>query len=421
VHVAPGPPPSLPPRESIQPAAVLGSPEETVEEFDLPRLWRLARQHHPELREAAADVDVARGQRLQARVYPNPRFVGSEDAIGSRIAREGNFTVQLTQEFVTAGKRKLDIAVAEREIDVSALALVGKQFEILTRLRRAYYDVVSLGRAAQVQDETVATLEAGIAATRELVEKTKTRPQTDLLALQALLGEAKINRARTQAQRQAAWKVLAAETGMPDLPAPAVLATHVLPGPDGDIDTLTREVLARHTQLLQARAEVERSRFAWERARAEAIPNVIVGGGYTAPNLERTAGAVVSLEFPVPVWDRKRGLVYQAEARYAKAQAAVRSTETRLRRDVADAWARYEGTRQQVERLQNDVLPRLRQRLELLRKGFQAGAAQVSFSDLLMTEQGLLASRLALTDAQRAQAQALADLQGLLQVDDDVQ
>src|SRR5689334_499489 len=40
---------------------------------DLPALWRLALANNPSLREAAAEVEVARGQWLQAGLYPNPR------------------------------------------------------------------------------------------------------------------------------------------------------------------------------------------------------------------------------------------------------------------------------------------------------------------------------------------------------------
>src|SRR4051812_16895871 len=50
----------------------------------LSELWRLAEANNPTLREATADVDIARGQQRQAGRYPNPRFVFSNDLIGSR-------------------------------------------------------------------------------------------------------------------------------------------------------------------------------------------------------------------------------------------------------------------------------------------------------------------------------------------------
>ena len=73
--------------------------------------------------------------------------------------------------------------------------------------------------------------------------------------------------------------------------------------------------------------------------------------------------------------------------------------------------------RQQVERLGREVLPRLQESLELLRRAYQAGSAQVTFSDLLMTEQELNATRLTLAEARRSLWLAVADLEGLMQID----
>ena len=66
------------------------SEEELGTQQDLTNLWRLTLENNPLLREAQADVDAARGRRLQAGKYPNPHFVYQQDTIGSRIAQSGN-------------------------------------------------------------------------------------------------------------------------------------------------------------------------------------------------------------------------------------------------------------------------------------------------------------------------------------------
>jgi outer membrane protein, heavy metal efflux system len=421
-HALPAPDPLPAPGTLAQPA-VPETPCESdaADELDLAQLWRMARRHHPELQEAAADVEVARGQALQARTYPNPRLAYQQDTIGSRIARQGNATVLMNQEIVTAGKRRLDQAVAERETDVSVLALRGRRFDVLTRVRRAYYETLNLQETLRVQQQTLAALEAGLKATRQLVEQARTRPATDLLALEGLIEEARINQAKTQTQLAAAWKQLAAEVGAPDLERPGTLVERATVLPAGDVEELTALVLNGHSSLVHARLEADSARLAWQRARAEAVPNVTVGAGYSLDNTDQTAGGLVNVELALPFWDRKQGQIRQAEARYHKAQAAVRSAELRLRREVIDAWARYQSSRQQIDRLDAEVLPRLQKRLDLLRQGLQAGAAQVSFSDVLMTEQSLLSSRLTRAEARRELWRAVADLQGLLQEEADVQ
>src|SRR5207249_2950310 len=160
-----------------------------------------------------------------------------------------------------------------------------------------------------------------------------------------------------------------------------------------------------------------RSRLEVERARAEAVPNVQVGGGYIRSFVEETAGGIVSVETALPLWDRKQGRIHEAEARWARAQAASRSTALRLSRETADAYARYQGARRQVERLRSDVLPRLVESLALVRKGYQAGSAQITFADVLSAQTSLNDAQLRLAEVRRELWRAIADLQGLMQLD----
>ncbi len=384
---------------------------------DLPTLWDLALVSNPSLREAAADVEAARGRLIQAGKYPNPRFLYDQDTIGSKIAREGNMLFQVNQEVVTAGKLRLDQSVARKETDAAAVALLGRKFEVLTRVRRAFFDYLAWGSIVRVNDDVVADLERGVEVTRDKVEKAKTSPVTELLRLQALLGEAKVGQTRSRLNRQAAWQQLAAEVGVDELPfAEATLELPPL-APRWDGQAVRARVLSANTAVKEAQLDAARARLALERARAEAVPNVTVGAGYDLDNVDQTRGGVFAVEAPLPLWDRKQGHVHEAAANWAKAEAAVRSASTRLSRDVAEAWARYEAARREVERLEEEVLPRLRETIELMRKGYEAGAPNVSFNDLILTVQSFNTSRLSLAEARRTLWLAVADLQGLMQLD----
>jgi cobalt-zinc-cadmium efflux system outer membrane protein len=387
------------------------------ERVDLPTLWDLALTSNPTLREAAADVEAARGRLLQAGLYPNPRFLYSQDTIGSNIARPGNSVFEFNQEIVTAGKRRLDIAVARRETDGLAVGLVGRKFEVLTRVRRAYYDYLGQRYLLDLNGETVTTLEKGLEITRQQVETAKIRPRTDLLRLEALLAEARINQARAQDTAEGAWRQLAAEVGVPFLPEPTAAGTLPEAVPGWQADDVLKRVLGVNTALQQAAVEVERSRLAVERARAGAVPNVHVGGGFTVDRTDQTGGGLVSVETALPLWDRQQGRVYEAKAKLMSAQAAVQSAETKLAGSTAEAYARYKAASRQVRQLEAEVLPRLRESLDLIRKAYQAGSAAVTFADVLTTEQNLMTTRVTLAEARRGVWVAVADLQGLMQLD----
>src|SRR5205814_3389463 len=127
-----------------------------------------------------------------------------------------------------------------------------------------------------------------------------------------------------------------------------------------------------HTELKLAALEVQRTGLEVERARAEAIPNVTVGGGYSHDYAEQLQGAILSLDLALPLWDRKQGLIHEALAHRVRAQARERSTAMRLSRETTAASARYQVARHHVERLATLVVPRLKESVDLLRKSYQA-------------------------------------------------
>jgi cobalt-zinc-cadmium efflux system outer membrane protein len=384
---------------------------------DLAGLWELTLAHNPALREAAAEVEAARGRLIQAGKYPNPRIGYKGDQLGTQIAPGGSQSVEVAQEILTARKRPLDVAAARRGLDAAATALLGHKLDALTRLRRAFYDYQALGYARQIGRETVEALEKGVEVARKRVEEVKDRPRTDLLRLQAVLEQARVNLARVETNLAAAWKLVAAEVGLPDLPPPPDVPPLPSAVPVWSADAVTRRVLSGHTDLTLAALEADRARLEYERARAEAVPNVTVGAGYNRSFVEQTAGAEVTVETALPFWDRKQGLIHEKRARWAQAQAAGRTAAARLNRETAEAFGRYEGARVQAERLTALVLPKLEESLKLVRDGYQVGVKDVSFLEVQVAVETLNEARGRLAEARRELWRAVADLQGLMQLE----
>jgi len=384
---------------------------------DLPSLWQLALANNPSLREAEAEIEVARGELIQAKKYPNPRFAYSEENIGTVDGPAGFLKLELNQEILTAGKRRLEIAIAQRGMDEATLGLVSRRFEVLTRIRRAYYDYIGWRYTGQVYAQVTAGLQEGVDITRQQVEKLGTRPRTDLFRLQALFGEARIGEAQSRINRDAAWRQLTAEIGVEELHPPTALGEMSIPVPTWDLEAIHHRTLAVHSDLLLAAAGVDRAKLEVNRAHAEAVPNVTIGGGYSHDYAEKLQGGIVTLEVPVPIWDRKQGQIHASVARLSRAEAARREVGDRLDREIAEAFGRYEATRVQAERLQREVLPLLTESIDLVRKGYQAGGKDVTFADVLLAEQNLNDARLKLAQTRRELWRAVADLQGLMQLD----
>jgi cobalt-zinc-cadmium efflux system outer membrane protein len=384
--------------------------------LNLATLWGLALQHNPSLREAAADIEAAVGREVQAGKYPNPRFVYAQESLGTQQDSRGARAYQIQQEIVTAGKRRLDVAVAARGTDAARVGLLGRKFDVLTRVRRTWYDYLAWWYTLRASEQVVATLEKSVGIARKQVEL-ELRPKTDLLRLEAVLQQAQIVRTRNEIGRDAAWRQVVAEVGVPSLPMPA--EPDPRPGaPQWDETVVRQRVLSANSAVQQAAIEAEQARLAVTRARAEVLPNVTIGAGYNRNFAENETGAVISVEAPLPLWDRKQGKIHEAQARLAKAIAAQRSTVTRLQRDVAEAHGRYLAALRQERGLLDDVLPRLEKNLELVRQGYEKGG-QITFPDVLLAQESLNDTQLQLQGVRRELWHAIADLQGLMQLDID--
>jgi cobalt-zinc-cadmium efflux system outer membrane protein len=401
---------------AFAPLEELPEPKSQADPISLAGLWTLALANNPVLKETAAAVDAARGELIQAGQYPNPRLRYKEDLLGTPQERAGDISLEASQEVLTGGKRRLDIAIAARTTDIAALTARAREFELLTHLRRSYADYLGWQDTEQVNAQVVASLVQGVDITRRQVEQAKIRPRTDLVRLSAVLEEARLNHERAAVRRHAAWIELAAQVGVPELPMPDFMASADEAVPRWPMAAAMERILAVNTAVRQAALETDRARVQIERARADAIPNVVVSGGYSFNLPEREQGALIAVEAQLPLWDRKQGRIREAQANWARAQAAERSVVLRLTREAAAAFGRFEAARAQVAGLTSTVLPRLVESADLVRKGYQAVGGQVTFADVLLAEQTLNDARLRLAEARRELRLAVADLQGLMQL-----
>ena len=111
-----------------------GPSPNTLDEFS-----SLALQNHPRMKAARASVEGARGEAVQARLYPNPTLAGSSPQLAGADSQWNGF---VSQEFVTAGKLKLAQQAALRGVQRTEYELVRARYEVLTGVRRAFYKLL---------------------------------------------------------------------------------------------------------------------------------------------------------------------------------------------------------------------------------------------------------------------------------------
>jgi outer membrane protein, heavy metal efflux system len=339
---------------AAEPAAAL-SPEGRA--YTLSDLQFIAAGNSPELRQAASDVEAARGNVIQARAYPNPttgwEITPSND--GSVAGAQGPFVDQVIK---TAGKLKIASASAEMDLQNSQLALRRARSDLATRVRSAYYallvakETARVNRALakftdQVYELHTGLLQAGNAASYEP------------MALRAQAYSVRLAYDQSIQTYLYAWKQLVATVGQRQLPLTQVAGRIDTVIPYFDYDTVLGYILRNHTDVLTARNALDKARYQLKLAQVTPVPdmefNVAILKDYVVEPKAWVPTATVS--FPLPIWDQNKGNIMAAEAALVRATEESHRVEMNLTETLGTNFTNYKTNLQALDYYRNHILP----------------------------------------------------------------
>ncbi len=414
-------PPLPPPGANPVPAA-------TAERhaLDLHELQETAMANSPVVKQAAADVEASRGALTQAGAYPNPIMGFEGDAIGQGNAPRQNVTPGQLGGFVdqtirTGGKRRLSVAAAEQDLRSSEFALRRARTDVLTQVRGGYFAVLAAQENMRVNLALARFTEE---VYRLQVEQLRAAQVANYEPLQfrALAVQARLALSQARNRYVSAWKQLAAAMGVPGLP-PAPLAGRIdMPAPVYRYDEVAAAVLSRHTDVLTARAGLERARYNLRLAQVTPIPDidvrVLVQKDYTGdPHNVMTS---IQVGGPIPVWNCNKGNILQAQAQLVRATEEEHRVRDDLARQLADAFERYNYNRELLGPYTGTLLPDLVRVFDGVWERYAAlgSRSDVSFIDVSTAQQNLITAVTGYLQALAAHWQAVTDVAALLQTED---
>jgi cobalt-zinc-cadmium efflux system outer membrane protein len=380
-------------------------------------LQKIAFTNSPVLRQAASDIQAARGVVQQAGLYPNPTFGYTASNAGP--SGGPTFGVVMGQTVVTMGKLKVAQAAALMDLNMTELAYRRAETDLLTNVRTNYYGVLVAQESiranrglVELTDEVyrvmVDQLRGGIVATYEPLQ----------LAVFSKQARASLFQARNA--RMLAWKQLASAMGVPQMPTTAVAGKINIPAPRLDYGKALAHVLTKHTDVLTTDSAIEKARHNLRLAQASAYPDVTFQGvlqdDTTPPGPSRvifTAQATV----PVPIYNRNQGNIRSAQAALVRASEEPHRVRADLTARFSEAFRRYEENRVLLEMYRKDILPKQVQAFRAAVKRHFGEAQGVSFNDLVQSEQTLVTVIGNYLPVLQAQWQAVVDVSSFLQTD----
>ncbi|HEX6314057.1 MAG TPA: TolC family protein [Gemmatimonadaceae bacterium] len=379
-----------------------------------------ALEQEPSIRAARAAIDVARGMRLQASFRPNPNvsFERREEPGGA-----DNQTTVAVEWPLDLFRKSPRVALAEREIAVTELAVADRERLLAAEVRMRYGDVVAALRDVAILDELVATTRRQHQLLRSRVDEGATPPlERDLLDVEVRRLES--DRLLQAGGMEAALFELKRVLGMS---AGASLAVRDTLEDLVRHESTTAAVVADTSAVVDQRADVREAagRVAVaeakvERAQAEGRFDVNLFANYMrmdagfpqrglnhAGGLEQirgvfhyfSAGAMIT----VPVLNRNQGAV--AAARAERTGAELTATAARLagEAELAAARTRDEHARQAVSAY-TGAQALARQNLTVVGQSYELG--RVTVFDVLAEQRRYLDVERAYTEALRAAFEA---------------
>lgn len=387
------------------------STEKAAGRMTLAELLEIAEEHNPVLGESAAQIEAERGRAVQAGAYPNPTLSSGAGQLGGS---EGEFATTLSQEFVTAGKLRLDRRAACKLVERAEIEHIRRRFGLLTDVRRQFYATLVAQQRVEVHTQLAELAEQAYKSAIRLQQEGE-GTKSDVLLLSNERSRAQGNLSAARSRLTSAHLQLAVAVGMPDLEFTAV---------EGDLDAKLQGGVyssfapTSMTSLARIQAldiDIERSRTLVRRAEVERIPNVTIEAGYQYNTGSPNNQAVIVARVPIPVWNRNQGAIAARRAEFSRSIESRRRAELGIRRQLAEAVGRFQAAGELVERYEKESLPNAREAQQIIQQGYAAG--QFDLTRLLQAQRVLAETNLEYLDAQSRRWAAAADIAGILQLE----
>jgi cobalt-zinc-cadmium efflux system outer membrane protein len=345
--------PSLPPLQ-LEPAP---QPGPNGRPYTLADLQQIAAANSPELRQAVADVNAARGNWIQAKAYPSPTvgYQAQPSNDGSAAALQGPF---IDQTIKFGGKLKLASAAAEMDLLNAQLALRRARSDLATRVRNAYYALLVAKETMRVNKALAQFTEDVYRLWTGMLEAGPLAPY-EPMALRALADTARLAYRQSIQTYAYTWKQLVAVIGLRQLPLSEVSGRIDAMIPYFDYDKILAHVLQNHTDVLAAANGIDKARYNLKLAQITPFPdldvNVALLKEYALPPKQFVHTATIG--FPLPIWDQNKGAIMASEGALVRATEEPHRVAESLTNSLATAYMGYRTNLASLEEYRLHILP----------------------------------------------------------------
>ena len=356
----------------------------------LAELEQLLVSSHPEILKAKSQLAALEGKKLQAGLGPNP----NAGLIGDDINADGGagrYGVFYSQQVVRGGKLELAQSAVCAELDVARNKLNAIKQRLLVELRKRYYNVLLAQETVRQTRELADVLQKAVDTSEKLFEAEEIA-KAPVLRSQVELQNVNMMVRQSENQRKKALRMIAAMLGESNVVYES-LAGDVRDSPSvGEFESAFDQMLENHPELSAAFASIEQAQRKLAQQRVAPIPNLTwqTNLQYDFTTDEIVGGFQVGM--PIPRFNRNQGAILQAQQDIQSSVHAADQKVLELRDRLNESWANYVDAKIQVETLDNELLPKSAEALELASEGYRQG--ETPYLELLLAQQLFVKTKL---------------------------
>lgn len=337
----------------------------------LAALEQLALGRNPTIPQAGALVRQIEGTTIQAGLYPNPT-VGYLRSDPDQPGQSQTSGVFLSQEFVTAGKLRLAQQAGRYDIDLRCWQLTAQEMRVVNDVRIRFYEVLGAQQAVQAVEELKRSAADAVRIATELLEA-RQGGRPDILQAEMQLSFARGALQDSKYRLKAARRQLASVAGVDALSDAPVVGDPDEKFPELTWDATLQRLLDVSPLLKSQEAELQAAQTEVQLARAQAVPNVSVQIVAQRDTVQKYSSVSTLVALPVPFFNRNQGNIIHAEGILLQQQREYDRLRLALTDQLAGSFRQYSSLQSETGRLQNDVLPRAKENLDLTTQAYRLG------------------------------------------------
>jgi outer membrane protein, heavy metal efflux system len=380
---------------------------------------RLSVMHSPELSAYAWELRAREARLIQVAQHPNPQLGIRVEDLGppgfgtgpnQQTDVQSQTTIEFSQIVELGGKRAARMQLAAINRDLASWDFEAARINLLTRVTHDFIDVLAAQEflslaeqtqllAQQVREAVGARVAAGMVSA---IEETK----ADITVASARMEVEQARRGQMAARTR-----LAANWGAQE-------AKFEIAG--GDLKSLRaipsfaelRSQIATNPEIARWVVEISQRQAALTLEQVKRVPDVNISGGYRRFHGSNNDALVIGGSIPLPIFDRNRGGIEEAQHHVAKAQEERSTAEKRVFSALVEAYRAWSIAEVERSTIESEILPAAQQTFDALGEGYRAG--KFGYLDVLDAQRTLNAVKLQQVKAITAYQQAATDLERLV-------